>query len=80
MRRLANVQHRQGRLDVLLYQLAERWMQKLETERGLVGLREHFLPLVETAIVQQVPAGNLIPTELRSALMVLDQNLRNRGC
>lgn len=80
MKRLANVAHRAGRLDVLLYQLAERYMAELESQRGLVGLREHLLPLVEAAIVRSVPGQNVIPNELRSVLMVLDKNLRNRGC
>jgi len=79
-RTLRNVAHRQGRLDVLLYQLAERWMAQVEVERGLVGLREYLLPIVEKTIVNRVPAENLIPSELRSCLMLLDQNLRGRGC
>ena len=80
MKRLANVAHRQGRLDVLFYQLAERYMETVERERGLVGLREHLLPMVETAIVRSVPGENVIPAELRRVLKVLDKNLRNRGC
>lgn len=70
----------QGRLDVLLYQLAQRWMEQIEAERGLVGLREHLLPMVEKTIVSRVPAENLIPCELRSCLMLLEQNLRKIRC
>ena len=77
---LANVQNRQGRVDVLLYQLAERWMAQLEAERGLVGLREHLLPMVEQAIAMRVPDENMIPQELRSLMILCEQNLRRRGC
>lgn len=77
---LAKVANCQGRVDVLFYQLAERWMERLEGERGLVGLREQLLPLVEAAIVARVPAGNMIPQELRALMILCEQNLRRRGC
>lgn len=71
-------------MDVLLYRLVERWMAQLEGQCGLVGLREQLLPLVESTIVAKVPAGNMIPAELRDLmvrLMVLcDDNFRRRGC
>ena len=79
-RPLSSVANRQGRLDVLLYQCAELWMERLEIERGLVGLRQHLLPMIEEAIVRGVPAGNLIPQELRSMVAVCEQNLRRGGC
>lgn len=75
-RSLVNVRNRHGRVDVLLYRLAERWMEQIEAQRGLAGLRQHILPLVEAAIVARVPAGNMIPIELRSLLMLCEQNLR----
>ena len=76
---LAKVANRQGRLDVLCYQLAERWMERLEAERGLIGLREHLLPLVEAAILAKVPAENMIPPELRTLIILCEQNLRRGG-
>lgn len=65
---LARVRNRQGRVDVLMYQLADRWLEQLEVERGLAGLRERMLPVVEAAIVARVPAGNMIPRELRKLM------------
>lgn len=72
---LNNVRNAQGRADVLVYRLAERWMAQLEAEQGLVGVREHLLPIVEEIIANRVPAGNVIPKELR-ALM----NIRRGRC
>ena len=51
-------------------------MERLETERGLVGLRQHLLPMIEDSIVRCVPTGNLIPQELRSLAVLCEQNLR----
>lgn len=79
-RSLAKVRNRQGRVDVLFYQLAERWMERLEVERGLAGLREQLLPLVEAVIVSRVPAGNVIPLELRSLMTLCEENFRRRRC
>ena len=79
-RRLTNAQNTYGRVDVLLYRLAERWMQQVETERELPGLREQLLPLVEKAIIARVPAGNMIPEELRSFVTLCEQNFRSGRC
>lgn len=78
-RRLNNPRNAHGRVDVLLYRLAERWMEQQE-QRGLAGLREYLLPLVEAAIVAKVPAGNMIPPELRGLMVLCDENFRRRGC
>lgn len=67
-------------MDVLLYRLAERWMAQLEGQCGLVGLCEQLLPLVEATIVARVPAGNIIPEELRGLMVLCDENFRRRGC
>ena len=77
--RLNNPRNTHGRIDVLLYRLAERWMEQQE-QRGLPGLRQHLLPLVEAAIVAKVPAGNMIPPELRSLMLLCDENFRRPGC
>lgn len=73
--RLNNVRNPQGRADVLVYRLAERWMAQLESQHGITGLREHLLPLVEQIIADRVPAGNVIPRELRAVM-----NIRRVGC
>lgn len=73
--RLKNVRNQQGRADVLVYRLAERWMAQLEAEQGITGLRENLLPLIEEIIEDRVPANNVIPRELR-ALM----NIRRGRC
>ena len=73
-RRLGNVRNPQGRIDVLLYQLVSRGMERIEREQGLVGIREHVLPIVEDAILQNVPAQNLIPREVAALLKVCELN------
>ena len=78
-RRLNNARNTHGRVDVLLYRLAERWIEQQE-QRGLVGLRECLLPWVEAVIVAKVPAGNMIPPELRGLMVLCDENFRRRGC
>jgi hypothetical protein len=75
-KRLAEVNPK-GRIDALLYRMAERYMERLESEGGLVGLRENLLPTIEKMIVCNVPAHNL-PEEVRGALNVLYLNLRKR--
>jgi hypothetical protein len=74
-KRLAEV-NPQGRVDALLYRLVERYMGRLESEGGLVGLRENLLPSIEKAIRRNVSAKNVLPEEVRGALTVLHQNLR----
>jgi hypothetical protein len=70
---LAKVPDPQGRLDVLLYRLADRWMERVEEDRGLVGLREHILPMVEEAIAESgLPAQ--VPQELVSLFKVWRMN------
>ena len=76
-KRLAEVNPR-GRFDALLYRLAERYMERLESDAGWVGLREHLLPTVEKAIVHNVSGRNVIPEEVRGALAVLHLNLRKK--
>lgn len=75
-RRLGNVRNPEGRLDVLLYQLANRGLERLERDQGLAGLRENLLPLVEDAILQHVPGSNLLPREITALLKVLEMNQR----
>jgi hypothetical protein len=75
-KRLGEVNPR-GRVDALLYRMAERYMERLESEGGLVGLRENLLPAIEKMIACNVPARNL-PEEVRGALNVLYLNLRKR--
>lgn len=73
-RRLQNVADPQGRLDVLLYQLAVRTAERLEREQGIVGLQEHVLPLIEDAILAHVPQQSLIPREIAAMLRVCEMN------
>lgn len=73
-RNLAQVTDPAGRLDVLLYQLVGRVVDRLEQEQGVTGLREHILPIVEDAIVQRVPGHNLIPREISALLRVCELN------
>lgn len=72
--RLANVEDRQGRVDVALYQLVSRAVDRLETEQGLLGIREHVLPILEDAIMHNVPAENMIPREIQALLKVCELN------
>jgi hypothetical protein len=53
---LTNVPNPAGRLDVAAYRIAERIMEQLEERRGVRGLREHLLPLVESAIQDSLPS------------------------
>ena len=78
-RPLSSIRNRQGRLDVLLYQFAELWMERLEAG-GLVGLRQHLLPMIEDAIVRRVPAGNVIPPEFRTLMILCAENARRARC
>lgn len=71
--RLANA-NPQGRLDVLLYQLANRGLERIERDQGLSGLREHLLPIVHDAILANVPGTNLIPREIAALLRVVQIN------
>lgn len=77
-RSLSQAKDPQGRLDVLLYQLAGRVMERVERDRGLVGIRENLLPIVEQAIVQIVPRENMIPREIRALVKVCQQNVRGK--
>jgi hypothetical protein len=79
-RRLAGVTNRQGRLDVLLYQLAVRAAERIEREQGLAGIREYVLPLVEEVIREHVPAKNLIPRELCELFDVWQMNRQRLRC
>lgn len=76
--RLSNVADPQGRVDVALYRVASRVIDRLEAEQGVAGLREHVLPILEDAISQHIPAENLIPRELRALIKVCELN-RGRG-
>jgi hypothetical protein len=73
-RRLANVEDRSGRVDVALYRMACVAAYRLEREQGIVGLREHVLPLVEDLILKNVPAQNLLPRELTALIKVCELN------
>lgn len=73
-RRLQNVANPQGRLDVLLYQLAVRAAERLEREQGIVGLQEHVLPIVEDVIMANVSQHSLIPREIGALLRVCELN------
>jgi hypothetical protein len=74
--KLNEVQNAQGRADVALYRLAELVCQRVESEQGVSGLREHVLPIVEDVIVRNVPAVNLIPREIQALLKVCELNAR----
>lgn len=78
-RQLAQVTDPRGRLDVAAYRIAERVLMRLESQRGLRGLVENLLPVVEGAIVDTLPGRNLmdeIPQELQAILHVYMQNAR----
>ena len=74
---LAQVADARGRVDVAAYRIVERLMERIEQERGLVGVRENLLPLIEAAITRSLPRENLlktVPPELRAILTVIGQN------
>lgn len=73
-RRLGKVQNPVGRLDVMLYRLAHRTMERIEQEQGLAGLCENILPIVEQVIVRHVPGRNLIPDEISALMRVYELN------
>ena len=75
---LSDVENRQGRLDVALYRLVDRAMERIETEQGIQGLREHILPIVEDALLRNVPGENLLPRELAIVSAVLKVCALNR--
>ena len=66
----------EGRVDVLLYQFVGRLMDKLERERGVTGFRDHLLPIVEQAIVSNLPGYKVIPPEISAVLKVYQANRR----
>lgn len=78
--RLADVPDRQGRIDVALYRIADRLVNRLEREQGVVGLRENLLPIVEDAIRAHVPAENLIPREIQALLKICELNRNAQRC
>jgi hypothetical protein len=63
-----------GRVDVALYRLAGRLMERLEREQGVQGLREHILPLVEDLIRQNVPVENMLPQEIQALVKICELN------
>lgn len=76
---LAKVTNPTGRIDVAAYRVAERVLEQLERERGIAGLRDHFLPVIEGAIVDSLPARNLIneiPEEVQAIFHVWLENRR----
>lgn len=73
---LARVSNPAGRLDVALYRACERVAEKLEREQGILGLREHVLPIVERSIVQHLPAHNVIPREVAELVRFFELNRR----
>lgn len=75
-RSLARVADPQGRVDVLLYQLVNRGMERIERERGVIGLCENILPIVERFIVQHVPERNLFPEDLAAIFRICEMNRR----
>lgn len=77
-RRLTTVTNPRGRLDVAAYRIAERILVTLEG-RGVRGIREHLLPVIEAAIVDTLPGRdvmNEIPPELQAIFHVLMENRR----
>jgi len=73
-KRLDNVADPTGRVDVALYRMACIAADRIEAEQGIVGLREHVLPLVEDLILKNVPAQNLLPRELTALIKVCELN------
>lgn len=76
--RLAEVQDRTGRIDVALYRIADRTFERLEQEQGVLGLREHVLPIVEDLITQNIPAENMIPREIQALINICELNRNAR--
>jgi hypothetical protein len=63
-----------GRVDVALYRVVERFMEQAERERGLVGVREHLLPIIENAIqCLDLPQWE-IPPEVKALVKLAEQN------
>ena len=75
---LRDVTNATGRVDVALVRIAERVMERLEREQGILGLREHLLPVVEQATAHQIPAVNMLPRELFAIIRVCEANKCSR--
>lgn len=73
---LSEVMNPEGRLDVFVYQMVGRLMDRAERDTGFTGFREHLLPIVEQAIVANLPARNVLPPEISAALKVYQSNRR----
>jgi hypothetical protein len=65
-----------GRIDVALYRVVERLMEQAERDRGLVGMREHLLPIVERAIHYFDLPQCQIPPEVKALVKFAEQNRR----
>lgn len=74
---LARVADPTGRVDVAAYRAVEALLARMERERGLAGLRENLLPLIEPVIVGALPNRNVlrnITPELQAIWAVFQQN------
>ena len=76
---LADVEDRTGRVDIALYEVVGRLMDRLKNEQGVVGLREHVLPIVEEIIMRSVSAENMIPREIEALMKVCALNRGAKG-
>ena len=70
---LREVRNATGRIDVALYRIAQRVMENAERDRGVRGLQENLLPIVEQAIHCYFPK-KAIPPELLQILAVWEAN------
>lgn len=48
-----------GRVDVLFTQLVEYILTEVERERGIKGLNEKLMPLINSAVLPKLPKCNL---------------------
>jgi hypothetical protein len=67
-----------GRLDVLFYQLAQRLMEGIERERGITGLQENLLPIVERIAKDKFPSKRIITPEFSALFRLYQQNARRQ--
>jgi hypothetical protein len=68
----------QGRVDILFMGLCGRLCEQIERDRGIVGLRENILPLIERTVVPRLPQYNVFPKDLQPLLRVYLQNSRGQ--
>lgn len=77
---LDKVHRKEGRLDVLLYGLANIATKKLEEKTNLPGLNQGLMPILEDEIRKNVPAKTVIPKKYKElAKLLADRVIETRS-